>query len=738
MYKFKYTISAVLVLAFFLFTTCTKKGLGDDPDGPEGPDGPDKPNSKNEVTISKSSGLPGEAIELKFDFKLEKERYPIKFGTESIEVIRLADSTGVIYIPPVAPKEYFIDLQGVKANLQVPFEVSQYSFSTSESVLKQEIYGLTGGLFSDQTRFKSMQQKFEEGLQKMNQEDRNIYLHVYRNLIKQTLNEQESAKFSNLGFNDIAKIAVRENLNLPLIAKANNMSYLKAFNTMLEDDYEALFMKPAVKYSNIMKGIVIWALGHVIVTEATSIAGRIWGPVAVIAGTTISIGGAIVIMGLIDNAIAAVKLLYSNIAIVFTEDFSDTKMQADRSHTKANTNPPEQKMDFKVGKPLESNIKFNFYSFSILMKDKTQSSILNSMLEIYERVLPPYTKVYSLGDRVLSFFQIKDVFVKPESLIPQSSNSAERNVRSSQIRIENISNTNIQINHKDGAQGIIFEATATGISQKVDFTFDIVFEQPLIGIMAKKHIKATYDGEVKAEALKVYGGNLQFGKPGVELDNEISAKLTDVLGNPAPNYKIKWKIDDGGGRLQRAESTTDENGIATNKWTLGTTSQQRVEASFLTKDGTEVNVIFNALWDLNGTWNAKSIYFTEDHKNWKGDWLKQVFADQKIEYFTMIVENNNTYTFKDAVLGRDLDNNPKVFEKITPSSRLIIGSAEDKIRLNFQALGGSGPAILKYITPNKIQINFDALKGFGTRWHYDRSTTIPYWWTEEIILEKQP
>ncbi|VTQ08289.1 hypothetical protein [Sphingobacterium daejeonense] len=167
MYKFKFTISAALVLALFLFTTCTKKGLGDDPDGPDGPNEPDKPNSKNEVTISKSSGLPGEAIELKFDFKLEKERYPIKFGTESIEVICLVDSTGVLYIPPVAPKEYFIDLQQVKANLQVPFEVSQYSFSTSESVLKQEIYGLTGGLFSDQTRFKSMQQKFEEGLQKI-------------------------------------------------------------------------------------------------------------------------------------------------------------------------------------------------------------------------------------------------------------------------------------------------------------------------------------------------------------------------------------------------------------------------------------------------------------------------------------------------------------------------------------------------------------------------------------------
>ncbi|MBL1410437.1 Ig-like domain-containing protein [Sphingobacterium faecale] len=714
-----------------LLSSCKKGGTADEPEESIGS------NTNKEVTLSKSTGLPGEAIELKFNFKLEQERYRAKFGPESIDILRLTDSTGILYIPAIASSDYFIDLQQLGKNIQAPFKILPYSFNTGENAIKDEIWNIVAGLFNDQSMFGNMRQKFEDDLKKMSKEDRNIYLHLYRNLIKQTLKDRELEKFSNFEVNDLAKLAIRENLNLQFLTPANSLTRLAVSNPKLSPDYEALFMKPAIEFSNIMKGIAVWVLGHLIVTEATTYASRIWGPIALIGGTTISIGGALFICGLVDNAMAAVNLLYNYIAIVFTEDLLDTKMQNSDSMFKSSSDIQEQKMDFKIGQGLEQNIAFNFYSFSIKMKDKTRSSLINSLVSAYERVLPSYKKFYAMGNAITSFFQIENTLAKPESLIPQSSNKAARGVRASQIRIENISNSAIQMSHTDGEQGIIFQATGIGTTGKVEFTFDLVFEQSQIGMLAKQRVRATYDDQMNPETLQIVRGNLQFGKPGVTLDSEIAVKLTDALGNPAIGNKVVWKVKDGSGKLQSAESTTDISGVAVNKWTLGSTNQQRVEASFRKADDTYMETTFNALWDLNGTWEASSIYFSEDHKNWKGDWLKQEFNRQKIDYFTMIVEDNNSYIFQDAMTFRDQDNNMKKYVQSTPRSTIYFDTWEQDILVNFQAMGGPGPAILKYLTPTRIQINFAALKGFNTRWHSSKSTIIPYWWNEQIILEKK-
>jgi|KBSSwiStaDraftv2_1062776.scaffolds.fasta_scaffold95734_1 alpha-tubulin suppressor-like RCC1 family protein len=73
------------------------------------------------------------------------------------------------------------------------------------------------------------------------------------------------------------------------------------------------------------------------------------------------------------------------------------------------------------------------------------------------------------------------------------------------------------------------------------------------------------------DALTILTGNNQTGTPGAPLPDSLRVRLTDRFGNPISGVTIVWTPNPGDGTVNPAISTTDVNGRAATRWTLGST-----------------------------------------------------------------------------------------------------------------------------------------------------------------------
>src|SRR5918992_4418398 len=80
--------------------------------------------------------------------------------------------------------------------------------------------------------------------------------------------------------------------------------------------------------------------------------------------------------------------------------------------------------------------------------------------------------------------------------------------------------------------------------------------------------------------LEKVAGDKQLGVVGAELPNELVARVTDEQGRPASGQTVAFVVFSGGGSVSVAQSTSDNNGLARARWTLGTSSlsAQQVQA----------------------------------------------------------------------------------------------------------------------------------------------------------------
>ena len=67
---------------------------------------------------------------------------------------------------------------------------------------------------------------------------------------------------------------------------------------------------------------------------------------------------------------------------------------------------------------------------------------------------------------------------------------------------------------------------------------------------------------------KVSGDN-QSGSPSTELALPLVVQVLDGAGNPIPNRPLTWTIGEGGGGVSEVNTTTDAQGNASTRWTLG-------------------------------------------------------------------------------------------------------------------------------------------------------------------------
>ena len=69
--------------------------------------------------------------------------------------------------------------------------------------------------------------------------------------------------------------------------------------------------------------------------------------------------------------------------------------------------------------------------------------------------------------------------------------------------------------------------------------------------------------------VRIVSGNEQVGLPGTTLPQPLVVDVVDGSGNPVVGAAVTWVVTAGGGSLDPATGTTDENGRSSTSWTLG-------------------------------------------------------------------------------------------------------------------------------------------------------------------------
>ncbi|HWK89998.1 MAG TPA: Ig-like domain-containing protein, partial [Longimicrobium sp.] len=86
--------------------------------------------------------------------------------------------------------------------------------------------------------------------------------------------------------------------------------------------------------------------------------------------------------------------------------------------------------------------------------------------------------------------------------------------------------------------------------------------------------------------LEVISGNAQTGAAGTELPDPLVVKVTDERGHAVKGQLVNFRVTAGGGTVFASASITNNDGIAQERWTLGTAagSTQTVEARAIDND----------------------------------------------------------------------------------------------------------------------------------------------------------
>ena len=82
-----------------------------------------------------------------------------------------------------------------------------------------------------------------------------------------------------------------------------------------------------------------------------------------------------------------------------------------------------------------------------------------------------------------------------------------------------------------------------------------------------------------AAGLSIESGNGQTAQVGTELPGDLVVRLVDASGNGVPGAGVTWVVGTGGGSVSPQNSTTDEAGRTSARWTLGRNpGENRVDA----------------------------------------------------------------------------------------------------------------------------------------------------------------
>ena len=94
---------------------------------------------------------------------------------------------------------------------------------------------------------------------------------------------------------------------------------------------------------------------------------------------------------------------------------------------------------------------------------------------------------------------------------------------------------------------------------------------------------STAPGPGKATTITISAGDAQSAGVGTALSAPLAVRVTDARGRGVPGQEVDFLVAGGGGTLAAPSATTNSNGVATDRWTLGTsiTASQRVTAQLI-------------------------------------------------------------------------------------------------------------------------------------------------------------
>lgn len=86
-------------------------------------------------------------------------------------------------------------------------------------------------------------------------------------------------------------------------------------------------------------------------------------------------------------------------------------------------------------------------------------------------------------------------------------------------------------------------------------------------------------GKSAASAMLIVAGNDQSGIAGDELSDAVIVQVVDSMNEPVPGQIVNFRVTAGGGSVFAGVAMTDANGLARERWTLGTVAgPQKLEA----------------------------------------------------------------------------------------------------------------------------------------------------------------
>jgi adhesin/invasin len=96
--------------------------------------------------------------------------------------------------------------------------------------------------------------------------------------------------------------------------------------------------------------------------------------------------------------------------------------------------------------------------------------------------------------------------------------------------------------------------------------------------------------------MEIVSGDEQSGVVRTELPRSLVVRVIGERGTPVPGVPVQWVITSGGGTIDSGSGTTDREGLATNRWTLGisTSLPQVVEAQAVGRAGKVLTARFRA------------------------------------------------------------------------------------------------------------------------------------------------
>jgi hypothetical protein len=103
---------------------------------------------------------------------------------------------------------------------------------------------------------------------------------------------------------------------------------------------------------------------------------------------------------------------------------------------------------------------------------------------------------------------------------------------------------------------------------------------PIAGLLLLAACIAPVDTDqaVGPLSMSVVSGNNQSAPPGTELPNPIVARVEDSRGHAVRGQVVNFRVVAGGGRVFAGAAITGGDGIAQERWTIGASGPQRVEA----------------------------------------------------------------------------------------------------------------------------------------------------------------